>query len=104
MSDTADVAEALRAVRDELARLSERVAALEAAAFRAQGGAGAARTGGDGARPDGGASDALLAVLGAAIAAYLGKTPRIRSVRVLSSPEWGRQGRLYIQASHALER
>jgi hypothetical protein len=101
MNDTADVADALRAVRDELARLSERVGALEAAAFRAQSGARAA---GDGAPASQGANDALLAVLSAAVAAYLGKKPRIRSVRVLSSPEWGRQGRLLIQASHALER
>jgi methylmalonyl-CoA carboxyltransferase large subunit len=85
----------IRALREELARLSERVAALEAAASRAPAPSAAAREG---------PSEAVLAILSAAIAAYLGKKPRLKSVRVLSSPEWGRQGRLHIQASHALER
>jgi methylmalonyl-CoA carboxyltransferase large subunit len=46
-----------------------------------------------------------LAIISAAIAAYLGKTVRIRSARRLSPDErstWAQQGRVYIQASHNL--
>lgn len=92
MSDAAALADTLRDLREELARLSERVAALEAAA-RAPAPRGAA---------DEVVDDAVLAVIAAACAAYLGTKPRIRGIRVLSSPEWARQGRAHIQASHAL--
>ena len=45
-----------------------------------------------------------LATLGisAAIAAFLGKKPHIRQIRLLGSAAWSQQGRLTIQASHAL--
>ena len=92
MNDIANDGDTVRALREELARLSARVASLEAAAFRAQ----------SAQRADAGPDEKLMAVLAAAVAAYLGKKPRIRSVRVVSSPEWARQGRLHIQASHAL--
>lgn len=86
--------DALRALREELAGLAARVAALEAelAAVRAAPAAAGAE------EPE--VDEALLAVLSAAVAAYLGKKPRIRSVRVLSSPEWARSGRMHIQGSH----
>jgi methylmalonyl-CoA carboxyltransferase large subunit len=41
-------------------------------------------------------------VIGAAIAAYLGKKPHIRQIRLLGTTGWAQQGRLTIQASHAL--
>ncbi|HWQ52706.1 MAG TPA: hypothetical protein VN442_03415 [Bryobacteraceae bacterium] len=49
-----------------------------------------------------------LSILAAAVAAYLGKRARIRGARLLrtgpySSP-WAQQGRVYIQASHVLQR
>lgn len=118
-NETTPAAE-LAALRAELARLSERLAALEAAAApppspRGAGGAGLGPATGGGAA---GATDGrgkgqgseepvpeeVLLVLAAAAAAFLGKKPRIRSVRILSSPEWGRLGRMHIQASHALAR
>ncbi len=46
-----------------------------------------------------------LAIISAAVAAYLGKTVRLRQARLLpthgASP-WAQQGRVYIQASHNL--
>lgn len=99
MGDAAntELTETLRALREELARLSDRVAALEAAGARAAPGRAAAAAAGEEV-----VDEVLLAVIAAAVAAFLGKRPRIRSVRVLGSPEWARQGRMHIQASHAL--
>lgn len=98
-NEIAPEAETVRALREELARLAERVAALEAE-LRAHAAAVAAAR--DAGPPEEELDEALVAVIGAAVAAYLGKKPRIRSIRVLSSPEWARQGRMHIQASHAL--
>jgi methylmalonyl-CoA carboxyltransferase large subunit len=47
-------------------------------------------------------SEELVIVISAAIAAYLGKKPRIRQIRLLGGPAWAQQGRVTIQASHAL--
>jgi methylmalonyl-CoA carboxyltransferase large subunit len=44
----------------------------------------------------------LLLVLSAAVAAYLGKRPHIRAVRLLGSSAWAQQGRVFVQASHQL--
>ena len=49
----------------------------------------------------------ILAVLSAAVAAYLGKRAKIRSVRRTGGPgvsPWTQQGRVYIQGSHNLAR
>ncbi|NNJ60253.1 MAG: hypothetical protein HKP61_04735 [Dactylosporangium sp.] len=43
----------------------------------------------------------LLVVISAAIAAFLGKKPRIRQIRLVSSATWAQQGRVGIHASHA---
>jgi methylmalonyl-CoA carboxyltransferase large subunit len=89
--DGAEVVEALRALRQELARLGERVAALEAAA---------------GVKPQAaaapGVSEEILLVISAAVAAFLGKRPHIRQIRLVDSAAWAQQGRVTIQASHAL--
>jgi methylmalonyl-CoA carboxyltransferase large subunit len=92
-----DVSEALKAIRQELALLSGRVAALEAAS---------------GTKPqavppppavqDLGLSEELVLVISAAIAAYLGKKPHIAQIRLLGTAAWAQQGRVTIQASHAL--
>lgn len=47
-----------------------------------------------------------LAVIAAAVAAYLGKAVRVRGAHRLPQEEvstWAQQGRVYIQASHNLE-
>jgi hypothetical protein len=49
----------------------------------------------------------ILAVIAAAVTSYLGKKVRIRSAKMLQSPyeivnPWAQQGRVSVQASHAL--
>lgn len=91
----AEIAEALASIQSrmaemggELARMNERIAAVEAdqAAERAARGVG---------------EDVIL-VIGAAIAAFLGKKAHIRHVHLLGSASWSQQGRVTIQGSHAL--
>jgi methylmalonyl-CoA carboxyltransferase large subunit len=112
-ADLGALVEAVGALREELARLGERVAALEAATAPATG-AGAA----PGAAPPAGATappteqggwvkpetldPELLLVISAAIAAFLGKKPHIRQIRLHTSPTWVQVGRVNIQGSHAL--
>jgi methylmalonyl-CoA carboxyltransferase large subunit len=95
--NSAHVAEALEALRQEVARLSERVAALEARAGSAPRAASPAQPA---ATEE--LSEEILLVLSAAIAAYLGKKAPIRQIRLLRSDAWAQQGRTTIQASHAL--
>jgi len=95
--DQSEVFEALKAIRQELALLSGRVAALEAAS---------------GTKPQAaatppavqaeGLSEELVLVISAAIAAYLGKKPHIAQICLLGTAAWAQQGRVTIQASHAL--
>ena len=96
---------ALDELRREVSRLGERVAALEA-------------TGGPTARsespprvvtptPERSAApvdldEELVAVISSAIAAFLGKKPHVRQIRLLGSAVWAQQGRATIQASHSL--
>ena len=52
-------------------------------------------------------SPETLAMIAAAVTSYLGKKVRIRSARMLQSPyeivnPWAQQGRVFVQASHAL--
>lgn len=50
-------------------------------------------------------SQETLAIIAAAVAAYLGKAVRVRGARRLPQEEvstWAQQGRVYIQASHNL--
>jgi methylmalonyl-CoA carboxyltransferase large subunit len=106
-SDLARLTEALEALRQEVARLGERVAALEAGRSTAVPPASttpAAETAALRQAADGEEiSEELLVVLGAAIAAYLGKKAPIRQIRLLGSAAWTQQGRVTIQASHALK-
>jgi methylmalonyl-CoA carboxyltransferase large subunit len=99
-SESADwhqIAQALSALREEVSQLGARVAALEAVnppatpfAPRSPVVVAAEEVG-----------EELLTVLSAAIAAFLGKKPHIRQVRLLGSAAWGMQGRVTIQASHS---
>jgi methylmalonyl-CoA carboxyltransferase 12S subunit len=107
--DWSRMTEALEAIRQELRRLSERVAALES------------RSGSEMETPsveqkplprvstpnsqtaDGEPlSEELILVISAAVAAYLGKKPRIQQIRLIGATTWAQQGRVTIQASHAL--
>lgn len=47
-------------------------------------------------------SEETLLAISAAVAAFLGERVHIRQIRVVSSPAWAQQGRVWIQASHRL--
>jgi methylmalonyl-CoA carboxyltransferase large subunit len=100
------VQEVLEEIRRELARLGERVAALEArlpaTVLTASQQWGSEASEAAPAIAGTGVSDEILVVLSAAVAAFLGKKPRIRQVRLVGSSAWAQQGRVTIQASHAL--
>jgi methylmalonyl-CoA carboxyltransferase large subunit len=96
--DLAKLAEALEALRREVARLGERVAALETSAGRKPAPAPAPVAA---PQPEP-LSEELILVISAAIAAFLGKKPRIRQIRLIGSAAWAQSGRVTIQASHAL--
>ena len=49
-----------------------------------------------------GLSEELILVIGAAIAAFVGKSAHIRQIHLIGSVSWAQQGRVMIQASHAL--
>jgi methylmalonyl-CoA carboxyltransferase 12S subunit len=108
------VAEVIESLRQELARLGERVAALEKAA----GSGGVTRPEpADAARSQTVAqqrdrprapveedlSEEIVLIISAAVAAFLGKKAPIRQIRLLGSTAWAQQGRVTIQASHTLE-
>jgi methylmalonyl-CoA carboxyltransferase large subunit len=97
--DAAQLTEALDGLRRELARLSERVAALEAAAGKRPEPIAKAQPA---PPPDPGLSEELIVVIGAAVAAFLGKKPHIRQIRLLGTTTWAQQGRVSIQAAHHL--
>jgi methylmalonyl-CoA carboxyltransferase large subunit len=113
MKEPVNVADSLESLRQEVARLSERVAALEKAG--GQGAETPTRSASEAppsaaseprpSAPAGeaeGLSEELILVISAAIAAYLGKKPHIRQIRLVSTAAWAQQGRATIQASHAL--
>jgi methylmalonyl-CoA carboxyltransferase large subunit len=93
--------QAIESLRAEIARLSDRVAALEGANLQPKESfsTGTHRNYAPGAlEPD----DALICVISAAVAAYLGVHPHIRQIRLVGGTSWAQQGRVTIQASHAL--
>jgi methylmalonyl-CoA carboxyltransferase 12S subunit len=99
--DWARAVEGLEALRRELARLGERVSALEAAVGVAPRAAPAPPPAPPVPR-DEGLSEELVLVISAAIAAFLGKRPHVRQIRLLGSAAWSQQGRITVQASHHL--
>jgi methylmalonyl-CoA carboxyltransferase large subunit len=111
--DLTRVVDALEGLRQELCRLGQRVSALEAAAGSPLAVAGStAEQAADGLskaatqpsqRPaDPALSKDVILIISAAIAAFLGKKPHIRQIRLVGSGVWAQQGRVTIQASHSL--
>jgi methylmalonyl-CoA carboxyltransferase large subunit len=89
----------LESLRSELTALRERLAALEGDGAPAASGAAATAAA---PAPSPPLPEELVTVIGAAIAAYLGKKPHIRQIRLLGSAAWAQQGRVTVQASHRL--
>lgn len=110
--DQTALADAVTALRDEVARLAERISALESGGRAPAGDGGKAAAvepvrAAEAPRPaapeaTAEISEELVLVISAAIAAYLGKKPYIRQIRLVTSPTWTHQGRVSIQGSHAL--
>lgn len=89
----AEVMKALNELRQQVSQLTQRVAALEQAAVDPPSAAG---------KPAEGLSEETILAISAAIAAFMGKRPHIRQIRLLGSATWAQQGRATIQASHVL--
>jgi methylmalonyl-CoA carboxyltransferase large subunit len=98
------VAATLDAIRQELALLNVRVLALEAASAKAAIGVAPAPPVAAPlpAPPAAALSEELIVVIGAAVAAFLGKKAHVRAVRLIGTAAWAQQGRVTIQASHVL--
>lgn len=89
MTDTErQLTEAVSLLRAEVARLTDRLAALEERVVA----------------DEAGVTPEEMIVLSAAVAAFLGKKAPIRQIQLLNSPSWAQRGRLTIQASHQLGR
>jgi methylmalonyl-CoA carboxyltransferase large subunit len=90
MTTTSETAliETIEALRRQVAALEDRLARMEATGVPA--------------REKEELPEELVVVLSAAIAAFLGKRPRIKSIRLVRSPAWAQEGRAFIQASHRL--
>jgi len=88
----------IAALQAELARLSARVAALEAASAPRATRLAAPPAPAPGPEP---LSEELVLVIGAAIAAFLGKRAHIRQIQLVDGASWAHAGRVSIQASHA---
>ncbi len=101
--DNTPSAATLEVILRELSRLNERVAVLEArvATPRALEPTSAPATLAVAPKMDG-LSEELILVIGAAVAAYLGKKAHVRQVRLVGSLPWAQQGRVSIQASRTL--
>lgn len=95
----------IRALRKDVSALRRRVEILEVAAATAPPTTpgGPAHEGRPSPPPGPEIDEETLVVLSAAVAAFLGKRAPIRQIRLLDSSRWAQQGRVTIQASHALK-
>ena len=93
------ILDAIEQIREHLAHLESRVAQLENGPAKR----GAAPDGADTA-PAARIDHETMMSIAAAIAAALGKSARIRSIRLLHSDTWAQQGRATLQAIHGQRR
>jgi methylmalonyl-CoA carboxyltransferase 12S subunit len=105
--DWPHVVDTLGQLREELAKLQDRIARLEAGGAAAPGAEAAplqaAAAAPPPAAPPETISEEVLLAISAAIAAFLGKRAHIRQIRLVGSGAWAQQGRAFIQASHAIQ-
>jgi methylmalonyl-CoA carboxyltransferase large subunit len=99
VEDRAMLVETLAALRSDLAVLADRVAKLEAAGTARDGAMASAEP----VHPSPAAvTPDIIAIITAALAAYLGVKPHIRQITMVGGAAWAQQGRVTIQASHSL--
>ena len=103
MVDDSALLDAVKSLRQEVARLSERLAALEKRSAAETLPPPPTRAFQSKPVTSESISEEIVMVISAAIAAYLGVKPHLRQIRLLNNNPWGLQGRVKIQASHALE-
>ncbi len=89
-------------IRAQLAALTDRVAKLEGPGQVSKPVQPQASEAAPAARPTI-PEEHLLAISGA-LAAFFGVRVHIRQIRLVSSRAWSQQGRVWVQASHSLER
>jgi methylmalonyl-CoA carboxyltransferase 12S subunit len=94
---TGEILKVLEDLRRDVARLESRVAQLETAPAQTGRGPGPGW-----APPQDRVDPETVMMISAAIAAYLGKKPHIRSIRVVGSGAWAQQGRASIQAWYSV--
>jgi methylmalonyl-CoA carboxyltransferase large subunit len=97
-ADQRTLQDAIESLRAEVTRLNDRLAAVELALQPAPAKAPAPPPPAPPAESD----ETLIYLITAAVAAYLGVKPHIRQIRLVSGASWAQQGRVTIQASHAL--
>jgi methylmalonyl-CoA carboxyltransferase large subunit len=103
VDERAALVEMLDALRTEVAALADRVANLEAAGVARGAERRAATAPPEAQRPSpADVTPDIIAVITAALAAYLGVKPHIRQITMVSGAAWAQQGRMTIQASHSL--
>jgi methylmalonyl-CoA carboxyltransferase large subunit len=100
-----DLCAALTEVRSELQLLSARLARLESAqpAIDATKGPAVPQPIAAPVVPEA-ISEELMLVISAAVAAFLGERAHIRQVHIVRSSGWSNVGRVFIQASHILNK
>jgi methylmalonyl-CoA carboxyltransferase large subunit len=94
-ADQRSMLESIDSLRRDVARLGERIAAVEAVI-----GAKSATGPANQSHLVEGLSEEIVTVISAAIAAYLGVKPHIRQISLVGGAFWAQQGRVTIQASH----
>jgi methylmalonyl-CoA carboxyltransferase large subunit len=96
-----ELRQVLDEIRATLGALAVRVAAIEERAVPVVPPVAAARA----PKPvPAGATEDLVLVITAAVAAFLGERAHVRQIRLIASGAWAQQGRVSVQASHRLAR
>jgi methylmalonyl-CoA carboxyltransferase large subunit len=98
LKEAAELESALAVLKGRIAALAERSGAASASLAQTAAVTPASAAVLDAAQCE--ISEETLLALSAAIAAFLGKRPRIRQVRLAASPAWVSVGRASIAASH----
>lgn len=104
--DKPEIRAILEGISAQLADLTARVARLESndgtgALCAGQTGQAVSEPQGAPPPPEAIPEEIVLAI-SAAIAAFFGERVHIRQIRLVTSPAWAQQGRVWIQASHRL--
>ncbi|MGO9240550.1 MAG: hypothetical protein ACLQBJ_07035 [Bryobacteraceae bacterium] len=94
----------LEALTTQLAALNQRLDRLQSTGLAIAGAPAAQLAAAEAPAPaEEESGEDLMLAISAAVAAFLGKRPRIRAIRLVDSGDWAQQGRVFVQASHSLQ-